>query len=664
MSGTGHSTFDVIASGDPRIDGILNEHGWADVTITYSFPLSNAEYGIYAADEDEGHFAATAAMQQVASRALDADLASAAQTGFTVEGFTLADIALTTADQAHIRISQTTEDPYNYQTAWGFYPSAAKTGGDVWLTNVRFDFSNPQPGNYAQLTLMHEIGHALGLEHGHEVGTFGLLPQAYDALEYTIMTYRSFVGTSSLNYSNETWGYAQSWMMQDIAALQHLYGADFTTNAGNTVYSWSPSSGATMVDAQVAISPGSNRIFATIWDGGGIDTYDLSAYVDDLDVDLAPGGHSRFSATQTASLASGVTASGNIYNALLHQGDLRSLIENAIGGAGNDTLRGNQANNTLTGGDGGDTLSGNEGRDRLFGQNGDDTLIGGDGDDLLRGGAGDDTLNGGTDDDRLYGDSGIDLILGGAGNDALYGGGRADLLRGGGGADSLYGGTGNDRLYGDASDDLLIGSDGSDVMHGGGRNDTLRGGAGDDRLFGGTGNDLMYGDSGADTLIGSDGNDLMHGGGQADTLRGGSGNDQLWGDAGDDQLLGDSGSDTLDGGGGKDDLIGGSGADFLTGGADADVFRFVKATDSPGGAVFDTILDFVVGLDLIDLTALTQSTATIAVGGGFSGSGPTVITQEFAADTFVFVDLNGDFASDMTILVQNTLGLTVSDFIF
>ena len=36
-------------------------------------------------------------------------------------------------------------------------------------------------------------------------------------------------------------------------------------------------------------------------------------------------------------------ARGNIFNALLYNGDLRSLIENATGGSGNDSILGNQA---------------------------------------------------------------------------------------------------------------------------------------------------------------------------------------------------------------------------------------------------------------------------------------------------------------------------------
>jgi Peptidase M10 serralysin C terminal len=48
-----------------------------------------------------------------------------------------------------------------------------------------------------------------------------------------------------------------------------------------------------------------NRIFATVWDGGGRDTYDLSAYRSDLEVHLRPGRHSGFSQDQLANLGGG-----------------------------------------------------------------------------------------------------------------------------------------------------------------------------------------------------------------------------------------------------------------------------------------------------------------------------------------------------------------------
>ena len=66
------------------------------------------------------------------------------------------------------------------------------------------------------------------------------------------MTYRSFVGADVADgYSNGRHDFAQSYMMFDIAALQHMYGADYGTNAGDTVYSWGPSNGRTQIDGAV-----------------------------------------------------------------------------------------------------------------------------------------------------------------------------------------------------------------------------------------------------------------------------------------------------------------------------------------------------------------------------------------------------------------------------
>ena len=123
-------------------------------------------------------------------------------------------------------------------------------------------------------------------------------------MEFSVMTYRSYVGSNAALH-NEPWGYAQTYMMNDIAALQWLYGADFTTGAGDTTYAWSPDDGVTRVDGAAAIVPQANRIFATIWDGGGHDAYDLSAYATGVVLDLGPGRASTFSADQLASLGGG-----------------------------------------------------------------------------------------------------------------------------------------------------------------------------------------------------------------------------------------------------------------------------------------------------------------------------------------------------------------------
>ena len=124
--------------------------------------------------------------------------------------------------------------------------------------------------------------------------------------------------------------------------------------------------------ARLWLTPGGNRVFLTIWDGGGIDTYDFSAYSTSVTIDLGPGDYSIGSQAQLAYLGGGNYAHGNVYNAYLFQGDARSYIENAIGGSGNDFIYGNDISNVLTGNGGNDTLDGRLGIDTLIGGLGDD----------------------------------------------------------------------------------------------------------------------------------------------------------------------------------------------------------------------------------------------------------------------------------------------------
>ncbi|MDK3072858.1 M10 family metallopeptidase C-terminal domain-containing protein [Sedimentitalea sp. JM2-8] len=447
MSGLGKSTTFVAATGDSRIDGILYSQAWSGGTLTYSAPTSSADYGTgYGQGEHLGLLQPTALLIAAQQRYLDTQFGTAADDGFALDGFADVSLVRTTSFNATIRVAMTDRDPYSYGTAWAYYPATVASAGDAWLIKGSYDYSAPQVGNYANLTLLHEIGHALGLKHGHESDTYGALPPQFDAMEYTVMTYRSYVGAAATRYTNGTWDYAQSFMMQDIAALQHIYGANFTTNSGDTVYSWSPLSSDTVVDGVVALDPGGSRIFATIWDGGGTDTFDLSAYDTDLSIDLAPGAASVLGADQLAYLGDGNRASGSIYTALLYHGDTRSLIENALGGGGNDRLSGNAARNLLKGGDGEDRLSGDTGKDRLHGQRDDDILLGGPG------------------QDRLFGGNGDDLLRGNAGDDSLRGGGGRDILAGGFGADIINGGAGNDRIIGGRDADRLTGGDGSDTF--------------------------------------------------------------------------------------------------------------------------------------------------------------------------------------------------------
>ncbi len=144
------------------------------------------------------------------------------------------------------------------------------------------------------------------------------------------------------------------------------------------------------------------------------------------------------------------------------------------------------------------------------------------------------------------------------------------------------------------TDERLFGTDGDDTIDAEGGSDTILGDAGDDTLTGGTGRDIIRGGSGTDTI---------YGGADGDILRGDSGDDTIYGDAGNDMLVGDSGVDTIYGGADNDTIAGGSGNDNLTGGTGADTFVFIENSGD------DTITDFVVGNDTINLSMIQQAIA-------------------------------------------------------
>jgi serralysin len=343
----------VGATGDKEIDGLLSGYRWNGV-LTYSFPDAASDYSAsYGSGEPRYGFAQVSAAQQTAVHRAMA----------LVSEYTDLTVQFSGTDGADIRIAQSSSaNP----TAYAYYPGG-NAGGDIWF-GTSYNYRAPKLGDYSNLTHLHELGHALGLKHGHEVEGPGntALPVAHDSLEYSVMSYRSYVGeTLSGGYRNETYGFPTTFMMNDIRALQEMYGADFATQSGDTVYSWSALTGEFSIDGVGQGRPGgptapasANVVFMTVWDGNGNDTYDFSNYTTGVTVNLSPGAYSITSAAQTAYLGDGHYARGTVFNAYLHDGDSRSYIENAIGGAGNDTLVGNAVANRLDGGAGNDTLSG------------------------------------------------------------------------------------------------------------------------------------------------------------------------------------------------------------------------------------------------------------------------------------------------------------------
>jgi hypothetical protein len=318
----------------------------------------------YGEGEPLNNFAALNNVQKAAVRGALMLYSSAANVAFN-------EITETSSQHADLRFAMS-DAP---STAWTYFPTAAAEGGDSWFNRSNGYYDQPSRGDYAYLTFVHEIGHGLGLKHPHE----GLvMPSDRDSVEYTVMSYHSYVGAPSTTaYTNEAGGYPQSLMMYDIVAIQQMYGANFSSYGGNTTYSWSPTTGEKFINGVGQGAPVANRIFETVWDGGGVDTYDFSNYSTALNVSLRPGEWTITSTAQLANLSGDGShvAVGNIANALEYNGDVHSLIENAIGGSGNDILIGNEAANVLTGGAGDDRLTGAGGNDVLDGGVGTDTAV-------------------------------------------------------------------------------------------------------------------------------------------------------------------------------------------------------------------------------------------------------------------------------------------------
>ncbi|HMQ93063.1 MAG TPA: M10 family metallopeptidase [Amaricoccus sp.] len=431
-NGTDFDLIDKTAS--KAVNGVLSGYKWAGRSISYSNPDKPSDYPAYYDNDGDGDgksvqndgFSKLDPRQKIAMHfALDAqDFGQGrAAAGFSVEGMT--NLGITYAGDGKGNGTIRLANMNDYDGAYAFYPDWSVYGGDAWFGPKA---SGSTPGGWNWYVFLHELGHSLGLKHGHEAGDFGKLPANLDSAEFSVMTYRSYIGDKPGSADFEKWGAPQTYMQLDIAGLQHMYGADFSTNSGDSVYSWNPLDGKTLVNGETAISPGANRIFLTIWDGGGKDEYDLSAYATDLEIDLAPGAHSVFSSGQLAGLGGGPydgKARGNVFNALQYKGDARSLIEDATGGAGNDRIAGNAAPNCL---------AGNGGRDTLLGLEGDDRLEGGVARDLLYGGSGDDLLFGGAHSDLLVGGEGRDTFHFTSARESRPGKTRHDKIKAGDGA--------------------------------------------------------------------------------------------------------------------------------------------------------------------------------------------------------------------------------------
>ena len=251
-----------------------------------------------------------------------------------------------------------------------------------------------EPGGNGFTTILHEIGHALGLAHPHDHGGGSLIYPGVTAANslgdfelnqgvWTTMTYNDGLVSNNLNI-NSPYGFQATPMAFDVAAIQHLYGANLDFQTCSNVYEL-PSSNAV----------GSG--YSTIWDAAGQDTISARGAIRDVSIDLRPAPLTGENAGGYISSVDGVYGGVTIANGV--------TIENAVGGIGNDVIRGNDANNNLNGSIGHDLLSGGSGDDLLVGVE-ETSIRPGSGEiDLLIGGEGNDRFILGSYEQTYYLDS-------------------------------------------------------------------------------------------------------------------------------------------------------------------------------------------------------------------------------------------------------------------
>lgn len=302
-------------------------------------------------------------------------------------------------------------------TTWMYVPTFEESviifdNAENWDTD-----GAPDPGTISFYAVaLHEIGHAIGLDHDDSVDA---IMNAY---------YSSSNPTLSLQ-------------ADDIAGAQALYG---------------PASGASTPppppDENVIAGSGGNDTI------GGTNEDDRILGGDGRDVINGGVGNDTLVGGQGADVLTG----GSGFDVAQYSTGVGASLQRSElnwGEAAGDSYRSVEG---LEGSDFNDVLEGSNNRNSLEGNSGVDLLMGLGGSDTIKGGGGDDRLLGGNGMDWMYGDAGNDTLIGGRGTDVLFGNAGNDVLRGDQGDDWFVfegSGFGQDRINGfkagARSDDIL-----------------------------------------------------------------------------------------------------------------------------------------------------------------------------------------------------------------
>jgi serralysin len=203
-----------------------------------------------------------------------------------------------------------------------------------YLTGATIDISSDwYPGaggtdTYMFQSYIHEIGHALGLGHQgpyNNTATYGVNNIfANDTWQSSIMSY-----FSQDKFGGGTYTWVTTPQMNDIFAIQEIYGANHATRLGNTTYGFHSNAGPIFDFSHYTYVPS-----FTIYDSGGNDTFDCSLVNVNQLINLHPGTWS--------------SVDGGVNNVGIY---LTTIVENAIGA---NRIDGGAGSNLLSGGGGAD----------------------------------------------------------------------------------------------------------------------------------------------------------------------------------------------------------------------------------------------------------------------------------------------------------------------